>query len=186
MTTDATPPPMPERWQITVPELSDAFQVEMRRDDSSRGLWWGNQEVGSAERCVGQRWAGIGRDGKSLPNEQADDGLFPDPDAALIRVRDDWRARPVRVSGVFGDDYWIEDRPLAGVASLWLGRIHLGYIRPKMNGMYTAFTTDDRPIHTQDTVNDNVYADQDRGLMAVQHAWRTHLRRILRLPRAHD
>ncbi|MFP3961681.1 hypothetical protein SMC26_05075 [Actinomadura fulvescens] len=177
---------MPERWRITVPALSDAFQVEMRKDDSTRGLWWGNQEVGIAERCAGDRWAASGRDGESLLNGQADDHLFADSDNALIRARDAWRARPVRVSEILSDDYWIEDRPLGGVTSLWLGRIHLGYVRPKMNGMYLAYTTDDKPIHTDDAVKYNVYADQDQGLKAVQHAWRTHLRRILRLPLAHD
>jgi hypothetical protein len=170
-----TIPPMPARWWVSDPVMSDAFQVEMVQGDDVRGLWWGNQAVGHALRHSPRHecWEAIGRDDLPLPTETAN-ALYPSADAALIRVRDAWRQRAVTISDVLGEDHWIEPRRARGVDSLWLGRIHLGYIRPAV-GEYEAYTTNDDPVGT--------YPDHDEALLAVRAAWRAHLRRILRITR---
>ncbi|WP_344940840.1 hypothetical protein [Actinomadura miaoliensis] len=169
--------------------MSDAFQVEMERRDCERGLWWGNQVVGRALRHAGEpdRWAAVGRDEIPLPDHSAEgaDRFYVSAEAALIRVRDAWRQRAVTVSEVFGEDYWIEPRHAAGVESLWLGRIHLGYIRPCTDGTYEAFTTNDDRIEPR-AVGTRTHPTREEGLLAVRGAWRTHLRRILRVQPPHS
>lgn len=170
------PPPMPERWWVSVPELSDAFQVEMAQGDLVRGLWWGNQIVGRARRTSVQpvRWEALGRDDVPLPNDDQSDGLHSTAEAALVKARDAWRQRVVTVSERLGEDYWTEPRPAAGVESLWLGRIHLGYVRLSSDGTYEAFTTSDDPIGRN-------YPTREDSLLAVRGLWRAHLHRILRI-----
>ncbi|MFD0850873.1 hypothetical protein ACFQ07_01390 [Actinomadura adrarensis] len=174
-------PVMPERWWVSVPEMSDAFQVEMVSGDSRRSIWWGNQAVGHATRraTVPERWSAEGRDHVLLPNEAAKDLLYPSALDALVRTRDAWRRRTVTLSNVLGKDYWIEPRPALGLESLWLGRTHLGYIRPTSLETFEAFTTNDDPI------GQRTYPARDKALLAVQGAWRAHLNRVLRINRPH-
>ncbi|RSN53241.1 hypothetical protein [Actinomadura sp. WAC 06369] len=170
----------PDRWWISVPELSDAFRVEMVQDDRERGLWWGNQVVGRAARQEDQHWAAVGRDGVPLPSDAAPDGRYPTAEAALIRARDAWRQRAVDVSHDLGEDYWIEPRAAAGVDSLWLGRIHLGHVHRHRDGTYEAFTTNGERLEPAQAGGPRNFPTRDEGLLAVRAAWRAHLRRILR------
>lgn len=172
---------MVDRWWVTVPELSDAFQVEMLRSDPGRGLWWGNQAVGGAVRRAPDRWAATGRDAVSLPNTEAADELYPSPEAALIRARDAWRQRTVSLSDALGEDYWVEPRPVARVESLWLGRIHLGYVRIRSDGSVEAFTTNDELLVPHYPAGRQTFPTHHDGLLAVREAWRVHLRRILHI-----
>ncbi|OLT13238.1 hypothetical protein BJF79_20985 [Actinomadura sp. CNU-125] len=170
---------LPDRWWVSLPVLSDAFQVEMVRGDGERGLWWGNQVVGRALRREHGRWAVVGRDDVPLPNGAGTGGRYPTAEAALVRARDAWRQRAVTVSDDLGEDYWVEPRPVAGVDSLWLGRIHLGYVRQSRDGAWEAFTTNDERL-TFDRGEDG-FPTREQALLAVRGAWRTHLRRILRV-----
>ncbi|MBE1537070.1 hypothetical protein [Actinomadura algeriensis] len=171
----------PERWWVHVPVLSDAFQVEMLQDDDERGLWWGNQIVGHAVRREHGQWAATGRDGVPLPPGAALEVRHATAEAALIQARDAWRQRDVHVSHDLGEDYWIEPRAAAGVDSLWLGRIHLGYVRPCPDGTYEAFTTNNEQLEPDHSDGRRNFPTRDEGLLAVRGAWRTHLRRILRV-----
>jgi hypothetical protein len=132
------------------------------------------------DTLTSQHWSALGRDFVRLPNEAADNRLYANALEALTRARDSWRQRAVTISETLGEDYWIEPRPVLNLESLWLGRIHLGYVRPNPDGRWEAFTTDDDPI------GQRIYPTCQEGLLAVQGAWRTHLRRILRITRQPD
>ncbi|MEV5824199.1 hypothetical protein AB0L25_01335 [Spirillospora sp. NPDC052242] len=126
------------------------------------------------------QWAAVGRDGVHLPCG-APDGRYATAEAALIRARDAWRQRAVGVSHDLGEDYWIEPRAAAGVDSLWLGRIHLGYVRQCPDGTCEAFTTDDEQLEPVQLGGRKDFPTRAEGLLAVRAAWRAHLRRILRV-----
>ncbi|MFV2178580.1 hypothetical protein ACFHW2_40160 [Actinomadura sp. LOL_016] len=166
-----------DRWWVHVPELSDAFQVEMTSGDPQRSLWWGNQVVGTAVRhlVTRDRWKATGRDDAPLPAPGTADTLYPTATAALIHARDAWRQRTVTVSHDLGEDYWIEPRTAASVDSL-LGRIHLGHIRPSNDGTCEAFTTNNERLAHQP--GERIFPTRQEGLLALQAAWRTHLKRL--------
>ncbi|WP_131738400.1 hypothetical protein [Actinomadura roseirufa] len=157
------------------PALSDAFQVELLAD-GEWAAWWGNQVVGRALRAKADlspgadSWVAFGRDEVSLPRSGGEP--FATVTAALICVRDAWRARRVWTSGLLGEDYWIEDR-LHGVHSLWLGRIHLGHHLHTAR-LHQAFDTYGQALHP-----DCGFPDARAALLAVRAAWRRHLTRIL-------
>ncbi|SEG82876.1 hypothetical protein SAMN04489712_115100 [Thermomonospora echinospora] len=181
-----------DSWWLHVPRLSNAFQLQCFADDAVRRLWWGNQVVGAIERhpVAGERWFSLGRDGlRLIPEPDVEpNGLYADPEAALLHARDAWRARDATVYDALGLDYWVEPRFRRGrgVESLWLGRTHLGLIQPAPGGTWSAFPTEDAPAASEGAITDaaevtrdGTYPTRHAALRAVQHTWRAHLHRIL-------